>query len=274
MAATVILGLLLALVATKDFAYLWGIVHFVKHGGAYRMGMEKGQSPLEGDAPAAINPVDRVLRKAAAGLQYRHRGAARAILALFTTPAVVTIASAVLFAVGRTGNADLRLALGGAISLCALLALVVAVLRRLVLGEYDAKTSDVRLPRFTRKWAAAKDDGANNTVYFLVLIYLSTIGFASLYNALALDIPQSLGHFHPGLTDAVYFSVTTVATLGSGNIASQSDAAKWIVMAQVSTGPLLLSWLLAVFLTSRANVMPPAARGFKRGRRVIRRPRR
>jgi Ion channel len=266
MAATVVFGFALALVAPKAFAYLWGIVHFVRHGGTYREEMKKGQSSLTADAPGAVNPVDRVLRKSVARVPAKHRDAANVLLVVFTTPAVVTIASAAVFAFGRSGDADLRVALASAIGLCVLLALVVAVLRRLVLGEFDAKTSDVRLPRFTRSWAAYRDDGANNTVYFLVLIYLSTIGFAALYDALALDVPRSLANFQPSLTDAIYFSVTTVATVGYGDIHAQSNAAKWIVMAQVSTGPLLLSWLLAVFLTSRANTTPRACGASSEGK--------
>jgi Ion channel len=246
----VVFWVLLVIVSVKDFAYLWTVGWFVARGGEHAERLRNHDPTLRANAPAAANPVDRLLAR----LVPAHSRVGTGLLALYTTPSVVTFAAIGVFAFGRSGDASLRLAVASAVALCVMLALVIAVLRRLVLGEYDAETSDVQLPAFTKNWAASRDDGANNTVYFLVLLYLSTVGFAALYFALALGSTNALAHFGvPSVSSSLYFSVITLATVGYGDVHATSTAAKWIVMAQISTGPLLLSWLLAVFLTSRAN---------------------
>jgi voltage-gated potassium channel len=51
-----------------------------------------------------------------------------------------------------------------------------------------------------------------------------------------------------GLFDAVYFSVTTFATLGLGDIVPISNLGKLVVMVEVTTGYLMGGLLIAILV--------------------------
>jgi hypothetical protein len=194
-----------------------------------------------------MNPVDWLLDRAIPD----ESRLGTVFLALYTTPAVVTLSSVLQFAVAPESPDGIRVALGVAIALCVMLALVMAVLRRLILGSRDWETSDVQLPRFASGWAVSLEPSANNSIYFLVLVYLSTLGFAALYFSLALSDPTAFANFgHASVITALYLSITTLATVGYGDIHATSNLARIAIILQVSTGPLILSWLLSVFLTA------------------------
>lgn len=132
---------------------------------------------------------------------------------------------------------------------CVLAILLIAVLRRMVLGDDEWRTSDLNPRRFgiPSAWALANDRRAKRSVYLLALIYLQIIGFGALYAALHRVDPSAFsldGNAETALT-WVYLSVTTVATVGFGDVHARSTAAQAAVVVHIGTGPLILTWLLA-----------------------------
>lgn len=248
MLGKIIVALAAFVLILKDFAYVWATCRFVT-GGARLVGeMRNGDWALTVNAPAAMNPVDRFLSVAIPS----NSRAGTSLLALWTTPSVLTMGSLVLFTMGLGTSGNVQLVLGVAIVLCSMLALTMAVLRRLILGSQDWETSDVQLPEFVSEWAVSTEAGANNSVYFLVLVYLSVVGFAALYFSMAATDPSAFAHFgSASVITALYLSITTLATVGYGDIHAASDLARVAVIMQISTGPLLLSWLLSTLLASR-----------------------
>lgn len=244
----IIVSLVVFVAILKDSAYVWGVCEFVSRGARHNSGMREGHWTLKVDAPAAINPVDRLLSVAVP----TDSRTGTTLLALWTTPSVITIGSLVLFTMGPDTSGGVALVLGVAIALGSVLALVMAVLRRLVLGSRDWETSDVQLPEFFSEWAVSTEAGANNSVYFLVLVYLSIVGFAALYFSMEAIDGSAFAHFgSASVITALYLSITTLATVGYGDIHAVSDLARVAVIVQISTGPLLLSWLLSTLLASR-----------------------
>ncbi len=249
------------LVGVKDFAYAWTLIVFLLKGGQFVTELREGRGKdLRQDMPARLNPVDGLLKRLTErqGAQTR---VGRWIRSAYLAPTVITVATILEFGCGSGRHPALSLVLGVATALCALFVVLTALLRRLILGPYDWQTSDVQIPKGTRRspgeskqgclsdWAIFSVPGANNTIYFLVMLYLSTIGFAALYFGLSSVDRHAFSQATNGspLIAWLYFSVTIVATIGSG-ISAVSDAAKIAVLCQITTGPLLLSWLLAVFL--------------------------
>ena len=176
---------------------------------------------------------------------------------LFTTPAVVLLGATVIFVAASSERPVETGVLGVATAVCAAEALVIAVLRRLVIGDDDWRTPDVAIPqRYPIKdWAVAKDrtSGANKSVYFLVLVFIAVIAFAALYRALGvLDADHFAGADAGSLGTWLYFSATTLATVGFGDIHPETWEARLAVTTQIMCGPLLLSWLLTVFLSPAA----------------------
>jgi hypothetical protein len=245
---TVIVSFVACVLILKDFAYLWATCELVGSGARHAGEMRKGDWTLRVNAPAAMNPVDTFLSVAVPS----GSRAGTTLLALWTTPSVITMGSLVLFTTGPDTGGNVQLVLGVAIALCSILALMMAVLRRLVLGSRDWETSDVQLPEFFSEWAVSTEAGANNSVYFLVLVYLSIVGFAALYFSMEVIDGSGFAHFgSASVITALYLSITTLATVGYGDIHAVSDLARVAVIVQISTGPLLLSWLLSALLASR-----------------------
>jgi hypothetical protein len=267
-----------ALVGIKDFAYLWGVLRLIwvpepmrvrRFDGAYGIDIERLSGAAH--APAEFNPVDWGVARFAAAAKDRvgtskgrwyHRPrqvvflGPRLLKVIFTAPVAVVLAAACQFTFGPSHH-DLALALGALVALCAILVLLTAVLRRLVIGPEDWKTSDVRIPTVgpLRYWAATNDDTSNLTVYFLVIVLIAIVGFASLYLALGNTKPSGFGPHHAhmsGLT-AIYFSATTLATVGFGDVVPKTNLAKIAVICEIGFGPVLLSWLLSVFGAARSS---------------------
>jgi hypothetical protein len=251
-----LLVLALTLVVIKDLAYAWTTAEFVRIGGDLADRLRDGDGATIPHFPALMNPFDRWLIRLAGG----NSPAEKLVRVAFTAPAVIVGASLIQFACGDSHHIFLTCALGVSIALCSIFVLVTAVLRRLALGVNDWKTSDVQVPpvgRFSR-WAMRHEPGTNKLVYFLVVVYLSVLGFAALYVAFGAGDPTGfMQHGAPmptGSTSPItwlYFSFTTLATVGYGDITPVSDAARIAVACQIALGPLLLSWLLAVFLSSK-----------------------
>jgi hypothetical protein len=239
------------LIGVKVMAYILSLFKFCLIGGYLASELRSGRGDdLKKNAPARLNPIDRRLEMIAGGNSLWEK----LLRTAFTAPMIITGASLLQLGLGSGDHLSLTLALGISIALCSMLVLVTAVLRRLIFGAYDWETSDVKVPtKFLSEWAVARDSGANNSLYFLILVYLSVLGFAALYLAIGAAQPSAFmqdGQSPSSLT-WLYFSITTLATVGYGDIHPLSNAAKIAVTCQITTGPLLLSWLLSVFLSTR-----------------------
>lgn len=110
---------------------------------------------------------------------------------------------------------------------------------------------DLQIPRLAliKDWAIL-EPGNNLMVYFLVLLYMSVIGFTTLYVGVNASSSSAFsisgGH---SVFDWLYYSITTMATIGENTVAPRSTAAHVAVVAQLTAGPLLLSWLIAALAT-------------------------
>jgi len=242
-----ILLLVLLLLAAKNLACVWGLINQMRVGGAITQRLESGDATQVDfdDYIAESNPIDRAL--------YRmNDGAAKAVLTkLFRSWFTVSVGSATVFALAGAAPSWLVLSLGVATALNAVLHLVTAVVRRLILGHHDSHASDVQVATLTGSWAVARDPLGNLSFYFLLLVYLAIVGFAGLYRAIDAFDAHSFAYGHLALSAVtwIYLSITTIATVGFGDIHPQSTGAQIAVICQIATGPLLLSWLIAVFAT-------------------------
>ena len=164
---------------------------------------------------------------------------------------------------GPTAWAALVVTLTAALS--ATVHLMTAVFRRLIFGVYDSVANDIQPPErgLSEHWAVAKEEGSNLPLYFLGLVYLAVVAFVALYAGL----DATTKHAFVG-TDVVaspvnwiYLSVVTVSTVGFGDLHAHNTLGQLAVIWQITTGPLLLSWLLAVFLTPGRPIDGPTTPG-------------
>jgi hypothetical protein len=242
-----ILLLALLLLAAKDLACVWGLTNQMRGDGAIARRLESGDATQADfdDYVAESNPID--------GTLYRmNDGSIKNVLTkVFRSWFTVSVGSATVFALAGATPSSLVLCLGIATGLNAVLHLVTAVVRRLILGHHDSRASDVQVATLTRNWAVARDPLGNLSLYFLLLVYLAIVGFAGLYRSIdAFDAHAfAYGHLALSAVTWIYLSITTIATVGFGDIHPLSVGAQIAVICQIATGPLLLSWLIAVFAT-------------------------
>jgi hypothetical protein len=241
----------LALVGFKALACLWGLANQIRTGGKLAVALRNGtadDAALDAWACRA-NPVDR-------GITRIQPATVRAVVAAcFRSWITVSTGASAVFVASATGSRHTTIELIVAIAVAteAVIHVVTALLRRLILGHHDSRAADVQILSGGpfRHWEAAQDYFANLTVYFLVLVYLVVVSFAALYAAIAATQPTAFAH--PGITTStmtwLYFSVTTSATLGTGDIHPRSTWAQLAVTCQIVCGPVLLSWLIAAFAT-------------------------
>lgn len=204
----------------------------------------------------------------------------------FRGPVVITCGS-VLLLLRDTAISNptwLAPAVGVAVAACAVLHLAIALLRPLVIGREAWRTPDISLPKpaFAETWAVHTEPGSNVAVYFLALIYVAVLGFAGLYSAIYAAHPTAF-HVSPAQSGFtwLYFSATTISTIGFGDVYPHAPGAQIAVLCQIAAGPLLLSWLVAILLTPNdeavrraaqdASDLQPVAPG-DQGRAASRRP--
>ena len=131
----------------------------------------------------------------------------------------------------------------------------IAIVERLAFGSSAHGLSHIRIRRegrlkFLEDWSVA-EAGNNVMMYFLALVYMSIIGFAGLYAGINAASPHDFvsNGGRSGIS-WLYFSVATMATLGDSDIDVRSTLCQVAVIAQLATGPLVFSWLVAVFTSS------------------------
>jgi hypothetical protein len=73
----------------------------------------------------------------------------------------------------------------------------------------------------------------------LAFALISSISFGILHFVLWSIWPTEYVNMH-GLQDALYFSMVTIATVGYGDILPVGHAARWLCVAEIASGVLLL----------------------------------
>jgi voltage-gated potassium channel len=113
-----------------------------------------------------------------------------------------------------------------------LIGLVVFVL---VIAWQLRKIADSKFPM-----VRAVESLALSTPLFLIL-------FASTYYLMALNVPHSFNTLHLTRTDSLYFTITTFATVGFGDITAVSQTARVVVMLQILLDLAILGLGIRVF---------------------------
>jgi Ion channel len=181
----------------------------------------------------------------------------------WSTPIFVLLSGILLIVLSRHA-APVDSIIGGTLTTAVVvLTLLAALILRMSLGPNDIYYSDLRAfigPFQSRLSVGA---GANEGVkegliaYFLGLVLISVFGYAVAYNCLFTSSHGQAFHVAGGVTQGdsfetwVYFSVVTAATVGYGDIYPATWVGQLAVVAQIATGPLLLSWLLGVILSDK-----------------------
>ena len=239
-----IIGLSAAFLALKSYAVLWSFYRvFVSGNGLARLLREHAPDP-------ALKAELRKLRPIGTWLYDLPKPLGPALATLFRGPITISLGAAVSVVAVTVGESapGLLLALGVATAICALLHLVSALIWRLAFGREAYRLYDVKIPPFRqiKEWAVIHEPGQNLIPYFLSLLYISVLGFMTLYIGVSAVDPAA--YAVSGGRSAFtwfYFSITTMATLGDSEAAARGVGAQIAVVAQLATGPLLLSWLLA-----------------------------
>lgn len=109
----------------------------------------------------------------------------------------------------------------------------------------------IKLPKLLRilLWHSDKPlpISRGRIIFLCTISYLLTIyGFAVLYVFLSYNTSGAFSTGKLSIFNAVYFSITTIATVGYGDITPLSVAAKTAVMAEILTGILYVVFLFSL----------------------------
>lgn len=162
---------------------------------------------------------------------------------------------------------------------------------RIALGSYDINSAGLR--PYVRFWRSDQPTHADRTqlsllLYFLLLVALSTLAFASCYNVLWQNSIQK-----PGLITACsvpakrnvtkpftfadqtpncevvapitwsYFSAVTIATVGYGDISPRGRLSQTLTGLQILDGPFLITWVLALAANRSSRSTPQASEAMR-----------
>jgi hypothetical protein len=246
----------LALVGLKTAACLWGFANQVWTGGELAASLRAGNANDEAVNAWACraNPVDRAIAR------IQPCNVRKTVAACFRSWITVSVGVVAVFVASATASPDtsVEVVLALTVAAEAVIHVATALMRRLVIGHHDSRAADVQILSGGpfKNWEIAQDYFANLTIYFLVLVYLVVVSFAALYAALAAN--QSAAFAHAGVAVSsltwLYFSITTSATLGTGDVHPRSTLAQLAVTSQIVCGPVLLSWLITAFATRPAKL--------------------
>jgi hypothetical protein len=162
---------------------------------------------------------------------------------------LVTALSTILLLAAPRMPAALLVANATVLMTMVILFMANALARRLQLGPVDSLNRDL-VP-------AVAGDGAIDAAaaarrlgsYFLGLVYLIIVGYAGAYAALAEVDPAAFTN-HGNAPPAVmwtYYSVTTTATVGFGDVHPTGTWGFVATTTQIMAGPMLLAWLISAF---------------------------
>ena len=100
----------------------------------------------------------------------------------------------------------------------------------------------------------------------LVLVVALVVVFALTYSAMSVASPAA---FTESLdkSDAVYFTVTTLSTTGFGDIAANSQAARWVVTTQMLFDLVVLVGLARVFMLAAKASRTRRSKGASRDKK-------
>jgi hypothetical protein len=142
---------------------------------------------------------------------------------------------------------------------------VIAPIAHICMGSYDVHSAGLQpYVRRYRKWAPEGVQGGRNPIllYFLAVFFVVTFTYALCYNILYIledeQFSARFDAFHlsnpdPNLLTWLYYSATTAATVGYGDIYPVNHWSQLVVIAQIFSGPVLITWLLATVLTDQAR---------------------
>lgn len=238
-----IVGLAAALLAVKSYAVMWSFYRVFTDGNTLAKALRE-------HAPDDVLDAElRKLRPVGTWLYDLPKPVGQMAATIFRGPIAITVGAAASVAgvtIGKPAPGAL-LALGVATAICALLHLLSALIWRLAFGREAYRLYDVTVPAFRqiKEWAVIHEPGQNLIPYFLALIYLSVLGFMTLYIGIAaVDHAAYAVEGSRAAFTWLYFSITTMATLGDSVASAKGLGAQIAVIAQLATGPLLLSWLV------------------------------
>jgi voltage-gated potassium channel len=117
-----------------------------------------------------------------------------------------------------------------------------------------------------RRSRRAQEHGYYRIQWLLTLLYVLVLGFALAYAILAANAPDQFMGIHDR-TDALYFSVTLVATVGFGDIHPAGTAAQLLATAHMVFNLIYLGTAIRLLTSGRATLIrhdesqpdPPAA---------------
>jgi len=188
----------------------------------------------------------------------------RSVALLFANAGVLTLG---LAAVMLGSNAALPLVteiLAVLLSAASAAVLGGALLGHLALGPLDALSRDLDNKGPLRRVVVENPTAYRYFSYFVRLLVAAVLGGVASSLAMAVVQPGSFSGtatciVHHCSVDPVpwlYFSVVTIATVGYGDIAPHSDFARLLTLSHIAAGPVLLSWVIAVFTGARGGEIP------------------
>jgi len=245
--------IVIAMLSVKAMAMLDGMVRLIRSGPSLVRQIEDDH--LSNVAIGSILLEWRPVERSIARISYPPLRLA--MQGIFNGVGAVTVGMSTTMALFSTDRVTggLLLTLGIMTATCAFLLLIFAVLRRLVLGQFDLRTDDIQVPNVLgfRNWQVHRD-GSNAAIYFMALVYVNASGFAALYASLARVGVGSFSHVDASSNALswIYFSVVTLSTVGYGDVHPVNTIGQLAVLLQLTSGPLLLTWLVATLLGSRA----------------------
>ena len=109
-----------------------------------------------------------------------------------------------------------------------------------------------------RSYRNAVENGTARLLGLLLAAYVAMLLFATAYYLLALDQPEQIAGLHTR-TDALYFTISTLSTVGFGDIHAAGQAARAMVTLQMGFDLLVIG--LAVATAKNAGVPSSGERG-------------
>jgi hypothetical protein len=247
----VVLLALSGLLALKSASMVHGLVFLMRHGGEAmrytRRKYEVGIRPTWSEIEISFGH-QRLFSRQVKVLQ----GLGRTGKLLWTTYKVVPIVSGITLLAAGLADAVPLLAAGVSAALAAFILAISAVFKRFVLGSFDIIHWDLVLPPWMDDWAVEVEPGTKRSIFFILVTALVVFGFAALFCGLnavqagAFGVEEGVEKTAYGW---LYFSLVTLGTVGLGDMFPKTLMGQIVVSLEIVCGPILLSWLIAAYLS-------------------------